>query len=237
MTGPLAIDFPDFTRRNNNTDQLLINDNFTTSGTKTYGPFPMWGIHDVMVSVSGNNANTGQIQLVFYADAATTIQLAVHKIDVTGLDAGSMPFRVLGPYMKVNAIARLGPSFSAALVLWTIAGPGYPQANTSVVVPISIAGQNVNAGATVNIDAGIIYSGRILWSIATVLGSWSADIQIVDALGNVTTISSKGSSLGGPGESFAYLYPQHFRVQLKNFTAAAGTFNVVVTLNPMGDGG
>ena len=181
-----------------------------------------------------SDAQNFDVAFDFFADAGYTSLLNTFTFDVNGtfgFFGGSIP--VGGPYCRVTITASAaGAQFD--FKVWSTAHEFTTQtrnADDSVL----LSGESIQALVGDNVlNTQQSFPGNAMWSVSSLLTTWSATLYAVDLNGNRIFLHKTDNSTGLPRRQIiqVYLPAMSITTVFNNGTAAAGNYNQSLVVRP-----
>lgn len=232
MTAPIASGFPDWGRYQAQATKIYANSSFTGAVAQVNVSLGYVGDISQLGAYILIGAGTTELRFNFFADAALSLPLASHFMDMRTLDKLARTVPVLGPFCQVTFIPSTTP-VDATYRFFQAAGPFNPLDNSSRAnVLFSAEPLNVPVGNTF-VDCNKIWPGR-----ATLMARLPGVVSSVTVYGQVASggFIFLASVFGNGVEAYRefYLPATHIALQFSNGGPGAQNFTASLMVDVLG---
>lgn len=232
MTTPEPHGYPDWGRFVASADKLYDRVNlFNQLAQVTRGPYFVGDVPYVGFHISIQNAGCS-VSVVWSQDAAAATVLWTDRIEFSSFTLTDIVLPVKGPFLSIRFTPVATP-YDIILTVTSRHTPGRPlQQDTLGNVPISSEFVPANPGVAVVLLSSVIYPGPAVWTIETGLAAFRASVGTIDSAG-VIRRADIVTELSKERSRRVFLPAATIRIGFTNNTAAAGTFDTFVSVDPL----
>lgn len=223
MSQPESHGYPDWGRYAAGSDKVVYFDTsaIAVSG-ESYGPFFVGDSPYLGVTLTPNT-NAARFELSFWQTSAVSGFMGDYYVDCQPATSFNGLIASQGPWLLITANTPVVGGLATKRI-WSshsMYGSAWLPLEGSM---ISRNGAAVGAGATVLTQAGRVRPGPAVWNVFSALATWTAWIDVVDYLGNLTRLDTITQAQGNASRSL-FLPPANVRFNFQNTTGAAGNFS------------
>lgn len=231
MTAPTPHGYPDFQRQTPSVDTELVNTSWSTNA----GPLALSdlfvGNYEAIGIKNVSTLNSSRLELLFSTQANFANIIWEQDFDIAALATLQTVIPVAGPYCRVIVTNNVTES-DGNLIMWAAPRAGCIQSGFKDNVLIVNDHTSLAAGNTVPFNSMRTWPGPAVWTSGQDAGAYEARLQVLDYVGNVTTIGRISDSAGKLITEPVYLPNGIIRVLHHNASASAANVDCFLVAKP-----
>lgn len=231
MTAPTPHGYPDFQRQTPSVDTELLNTVFAVSGSGAALGTLFVGNYEALGLFVTSTLNSYRLQLQFGTQMSVPVVVYEQDFDIAATQSLHTVVPVAGPYCRVQVLNNVTES-DGQIVMWAAPRAGCIQNGFKDNVLIVNDHTSLAAGNTIPFNAARSWPGPAVWTAGQDAGAYEARLQVLDYLGNVTTIDRISDQQGKLVQHNAFLPNGIIRVLFHNASAAAANVDCFVVAKP-----
>lgn len=231
MTAPVPHGYPDFQRQTPSVDTELVNTSWSTNGGALTLADLFVANYEALGIQSVSTLNSSRLSLLFSTQPNAGNVVYEQDFDIASLATLQTIIPVAGPYCRAQVINNVTTS-TGTVVMWAAPRAGCIQNGFKDNVLIVNDHTSLAAGNTVPFNSMRTWPGPAVWTSGQDAGAYEAKLQVLDYLGNVTTIGRISDSAGKLITENVFLPNGIIRVLHHNASAAAANVDCFVVAKP-----